>query len=681
MKNLVRALKMAFRYRWSFVISMLASIGVAAMWGANIGAVAPFIKIVFENQTLPEWSASRITTTEKSIQEIDDRLSVIGPQTAFLEKKSDPESISKRNSLLSEKQSLDNRKDNLQAQLDFDNWMAPWIQDYAPSTTFNTLVLLITFMVIGTLLRGVFLITQMVLVARLGQRTVLDLQNQFFEKTLNMEMGEIVKNGTGDMVNRIRGETGAIGQAITTLLGKTVREPLKMVVCLLGAAYFSWRLLAISMLAAPLAAIGIYFLARSIKQLNKKAVEESARLLNRLFQSLTYIKVVKSFNMEASELQRFQVIAQDVYKKSMKTAFLGSLARVNNELLGVSMVGIGVLAGGYLVLTGKTTLLGITMVDQPMAVSTMLGFFAFLVATADPLRKLGDVFAMIQGGVVAADRVFPLLDKQIKISPPVNPSKLPRKPPTISFKDIEFAYEPGNPILKKLNLEFPSGKSVAIVGANGCGKSTLVNLLPRFFDPDSGQVLFDGVDIKDFRPSCVREAVGLVTQQSMLFDDSIAANIAYGRPDAKSEEIIQAAKKAKAHAFIEELEDGYETSVGEHGGKLSGGQRQRLELARVILKDPSVLILDEATSQIDPRSERLIHDSLAEFIEGRTVVMITHRLSTLELADLIVVMDDGKVIDFGTHSQLKSRCQVFQTMLKTHQDLASEDNSAGNKAA
>lgn len=682
MYNLMRALRMAMRYKWSLIFSFIGSLGVAIMWGANIGTVAPFIKVIFENKSLNDWVDGRIAEDLTEIQQVETQLAAL--QAGTLPTGLTADKVPGQIGVLQDQLAAANQS------LSLTQWVQPFVRDYFPDTAFETLVVLIGIVIAGTFIRGAFLVMNMYLVARLGKRTVLDMQNQFFEQTLHLELSEIGKNGTGDLVSRIRGETGAIGMAITTLLGKTIREPLKMFACLACAAAINPRLLVFSMIVSPIAGVVMLVMARSMKRLNRRAVEESARLLNRLFQSITYIKAVKSFNMETHELRRFKAIAQDVYRKSMRISMLSSLSRLNNELLGVSIICIGILAGGYLVLGQKTEIFGIKMCDRPMSVGTMMTFFAFLVATADPLRKMGDVYSMIQGGMVAADRVFPLLDKQSAIVSPANPVGVPKAAPVIEFKDIRFSYLEGIPVLHGLNARIPAGKSVAIVGANGCGKSTLVNFLPRFFDPDSGSIELNGVDIRKFNLQELRSQVGVVTQQSMLFDDTIANNIAYGSEGATREEIINAARKAHAHEFIESnLELGYESTVGEHGGKLSGGQRQRIELARVILKNPSVLILDEATSQIDPTSESLIHQALQDFIGDRTVILITHRMTTLELADYVMVMDKGQVLDFGTHEELYQRCEAYRTMRElgmdalnsTMEDADDEDSCEGQKAA
>jgi ATP-binding cassette subfamily B protein/subfamily B ATP-binding cassette protein MsbA len=258
-----------------------------------------------------------------------------------------------------------------------------------------------------------------------------------------------------------------------------------------------------------------------------------------------------------------------------------------------------------------------------------------------------------------------LIDQQPAIQSPAQPQEFPAGKIAIDIKDLRFSYDPDRPILRGLSFQVPAGTSLAIIGPNGCGKSTLINLLPRFFDPESGSIEFNGTDIRQFNVKQLRRHVGYVTQLTMLFSDTVENNIRYGQPNASRLEVVAAAKKSYADSFINELEGGYDADIGEHGGKLSGGQRQRLTLARAILKNPPLLLLDEATSQIDPQSEILIHQALAEFMKGRTSIIITHRLSTLDLVDRIMVMDQGQIVDIGTHAELMKRCETYRKLRET----------------
>lgn len=656
MKNLNRALRMALHYRWSLIGSFIFSAMVAVLWSANLGSVYPFIEVVFNGKTILDWADEQ----EDSVrQEIKDTETLIANTKSELLVANGQQQTALQRELQLATSELATKQLRLEWMLKY----RPWINKWAPQDPFMTMVYLVVLLFIGTLVRGLFLMGNMVLVARVGQRTILDIQNQVFDNVLNMEVCELegVK-GTGDLISRIRGETSAIGIAIITLFGKTVREPMKMSACLLGAAWVNWRLLLFSMIVCPVAGFVMVQLARLTKKANKRAIEESARLLNRLYQALMYLRVVKAFTMEDSERTRFKVVSRDVYKKSMLIAVFGALSRMNNELLGVCMVSLSVLAGGYLVLNHQEHLFGIRMCSAPMTVSSIFMFFAFLIGISDPLRKMADVYNMIQSGAVSADRVFPLLDRIPAIRDPQSPIPIPAGSLSVKFENVDFAYDAEKPVLRGVSFEVPAGSSIAIIGHNGCGKSTAINLLPRFFDVADGSIKVGGIDIREVEIRQLREKIGYVTQSTMLFNDSIAENISYGSPQAQRFDVIAAARKAHADGFIDDLENGYDSEIGEHGGKLSGGQRQRLSLARAILKNAEILLLDEATSQIDPESEVLIHRTLAEFIKNRTTIIVTHRLSTLELVDRILVMKDGRVVDCGTHEQLLDRCIDYRRL-------------------
>jgi ATP-binding cassette subfamily B protein/subfamily B ATP-binding cassette protein MsbA len=308
-------------------------------------------------------------------------------------------------------------------------------------------------------------------------------------------------------------------------------------------------------------------------------------------------------------------------------------------------------------------LLGIPLTPRPLDLSSLLLFYGFLFGMADPVRKFSDIFSRLQCGVAASDRIFARLDREPVIRSPKTPLPCPRHQRELAFEGVSFEYQPGTRVLNNVTLRIPFGETTAIVGPNGCGKSTLANLIPRFADPVEGRIRLDGVPLTDLRLRELRGQIGLVTQEPLLFDDTVFNNIRYGRHRASRDEVIEAAKRAHAHKFIEsELTDGYETVVGTLGGRLSGGQRQRIALARAILRDPAILILDEATSQVDLESEQAIQEVLEEFTRGRTTVIITHRMAILSLAHRIVAMQAGQIVDVGTHQEMLNRCALYRRL-------------------
>ena len=658
---------MTLKYRFSLLASFVCSLMVALLWSANLGAVYPFVEVVLTGHSLHDWVEQEADKSEKLIA---DREQTIADLELRLEQvpAGDPAIADLKRQVSSAEYDVEIQHARSKGR----EALVPWIKKYAPETPFATLAWLMGLMFFGTVARGLFLMGSMVSVARVSQRTMLDLQNDVFGNVLDMEAAELGVKGTGDLVGRIRSETGAISKAILVLYGKSVREPLKLFGCLAGAAWVNWRLLLFSLLICPVAGYLMVTLAKVTKRANKKAMEESAKLLNRLFQSVTYMRVVRAFTSEDDERERFKEVADTVYQKSMRISVFDALSRINNELVGVSMITLSVLAGGYLVLNETLFMqvfgLDIRMCDAPMSFGRLMLFFGFLIGVADPLRKLANVYNQVQGGAVAADRVFPLIDQVPAVQDPASAVAFPSGALEIEFDDVRFEYAAGNPILNGVSAKLEAGSSMAIIGHNGCGKSTLVNMIPRFFDArptengPAGAVKIGGHDVRDYRVKELRQSIGYVTQQTMLFSDTVRNNIAYGSEGATDEQVIAAAKQAHAHDFIAAMDDGYDTEIGDRAGRLSGGQRQRISLARAILKDPEILILDEATSQIDPESDYLIHQTLADFIKGRTTVVITHRMSTLDLVDQIMIMKDGKVLDCGTHELLLRRCPEYQKM-------------------
>jgi ATP-binding cassette subfamily B protein/subfamily B ATP-binding cassette protein MsbA len=522
---------------------------------------------------------------------------------------------------------------------------------------------------LATIVKNFFLMVNMVLVARLSQLGTFELRKLFFASTLQMDVANFTNEGTSDLMSRFTHDMQNVAYGLNALFGKLVREPLKLLACLIGAALVCWQLLVLSLVVAPLAGLLIRWLAGILKRANRKAMEEMAQLYNVLGETFQGIKIVKAFTMERQERQRFHAISKKYFEKSMKIGWYDSWTRPITEILGILIICLAMLAGAYLVLRGEMGLWGIPMTSEPLTWPTLLIFYGLLVGTADPARKLSDVFSQLQAGVAAADRIYALLDREPQVRDPEQPRPLPRHSRDLTFEGVDFAYQPDHPVLHDISLRVRFGETIAIVGPSGCGKSTLANLICRFADPTAGTIRLDGIPLPEVRLRDLRGQIGLVTQDPLLFDDTVMNNIRFGSPGASDAQVIEAAKQAHAHRFIEdELPGGYATVVGPMGGQLSGGQRQRVALARAILRDPSLLILDEATSQVDLESERLIQTVMEQFIRGRTAVIITHRLGALVLADRIVVMQDGRILDVGTHAELIARCDLYRRLYQIQFD-------------
>ena len=655
MKNFARAVRLALRRRLTVVGIVLSSITVALLWGANIGTVYPFMEVVFQQDSIHQFLDEELDRVEEAQPSFR--------QTRVAYERQRDGASGFRHGYYAYRAGLFRVGERINSQ--FVSW-GRWLLPYLPDKPFSSLVMVVVFLLTATVLKCLAHCANIVLVARLSQLNSLDLSNQFYRHMLNMELSTFGRGRTSELMSRFTTDIGAVTNGVSVLFGNTLREPLKMLVCLICAALISWQLLVLSLVVAPLAILLMYKLARSVKRANRRALEEMAQVYNRLSESFTGIKAVQAYTMERVERSRFLQTSRQLYHKSMRIAFYSAMIRMNNELLGVCVIALAMLSGGYLVLNGETHLLGMRMSDEPLSVPAMMLFFGFLVGVSDPARKLSDVFHQLQRGAAAADRIYPLLDQEPTIVDPSHPKKVPTAACEIVFDNVTFAYEPEQIVLHNINLKIAAGEKLAIVGPNGCGKSTLTNLIPRFYDPIQGEVRLNYNNVRDFRLRELRKSISIVNQQTLLFDDTIANNIRYGSPHASDEQVMEAAKKAQAHRFItENLDRGYESMVGERGDRLSGGQRQRIALARAILRDPSILILDEATSQVDQESEQLIHRALESFMVGRTSLLVTHRSSTLSLVDRILVMDEGRIVDHGSHDELLVRCPLYQRLYQT----------------
>ena len=653
MNNFGRALRLALRYPSTLAASVACAVAVALFWGGNISAVYPLVEVTTKGRSLHEWahagiqdSADRADKLRQHLGRVDRKLAAAGnPQNALTKEK---------NHLLS--QLHDQERDHARYQ-----WLLRYVIDpFLPDDPFLTLTLVVGLLLAGTVIKSLFFVFHQILVARLSQHVTFHLRKQFYRRTLRLDMATFSNEGTSELMSRFTYDMESLSYGMNDFFGKLVREPLKMVTCLVGAACVCWQLLLLSLVLAPLSALMIRGLAKSLKRANRKAMEEMSQIYNILEETFQGIKVVKAFTMERSERWRFHQVGKKYLHKAMRIARYDSLTRPVTEVMGITTVCVALLAGAYLVLKEQTHLFGIPMCRQPLSFEAIMLFYGLLAGVSDPARKLSEVFSRIQRASAASDRIYQLLDREPQIVDPPHPKPLARHRRELAFENVGFHYQPSQPVLIGVDLRIAFGETIAIVGPNGCGKSTLANLIPRFFDPVAGRVRLDGVDLREARLQELRGQIGLVTQETLLFDDTVFNNIRYGCPWATRDEVLRAAQRAHAHRFIEErLENGYQTYVGQRGSLLSGGQRQRIALARAILRDPPLLILDEATSQVDLESEQVIQQVLEQFTRNRTTVLITHRMGTLALADRIVVMEAGRIIDVGSHDELLRRCSLY----------------------
>ncbi len=660
--NFIKVIRMALRYRFTLICSIVCALVVAAFWGGNISVVYPIVEVTFQSESPQKWIDRQIAETEKTVAEKT-------AEIAALEKDlpgAAPDLQRQINHRIDLARSRLEAEEKAQSQYVL---LKPYIDKYLPENPFKFMALVIGLFLLGTFLKDLFLIVNSILVARMAQSATFDLRKLFYRRTLRLDLATFNDEGTSDLLSRFTNDMNQVSAGLETLFGKSIVEPLKMAACLIGAAWISWKLLLLSMLIMPLAGYAVRWLAKSLKRANRKAMEEMAAIYTTLEETFRNIKIVKAFTNERQERHRYHKNSKNYFKKAMKIARYDALVHPITEVLGIVAFCIVMLAGAWLVFTHSTHLLGIRMSDRPISTGYILLFYSLMAGIADPLRKLSDVFNRLQAASAACDRIFARLEREPAIHDPQCPVPIARHHINLEFKGVDFAYCPGKNVLENVNLNIGFGETIAIVGPNGCGKTTLAHLIPRFADPTAGEIRLDGVRLTDMRIKDLRKQIGLVTQETALFDDTIFSNIRYGMTDATREQVIEAAKQAHAHRFIEtELPQGYETLAGTLGNRLSGGQRQRIALARAILRDPPILILDEATSQIDLESEQAIQKVLEKFVVGRTVIIITHRLAILSLADRIVVMQDGRIEDIGKHEELLAKSALYRRLYQIHFD-------------
>ena len=535
------------------------------------------------------------------------------------------------------------------------NLYLPWIiKDMIDDVLMSKDMLMLNLIAAGILVvmftRGVFYYGQSYLVSYVGQRVIIDVRSVLFRMFQKMPLSYYDRQQTGTVMSYITNDVSAMQSAIVDNLIELVTESSILIGSLAMMIYLDWKLSLLTLMTIPLVGFAMKIFGRKLKRSSTVIQERAAEITSLLQESISAIRVVKSFVRETYEIKRFEEQNWKNFQAAMKNVKLTSLLTPTVEFLAAIAVTFIVWFGGY------------EVVNEVITAGELVAFLTYAVNLANPVKRLSRVYAAIQKAMAAADRVFEVMDLDEKITDVPGAKPLPPIKGEVEFKDITFSYKEGQPALQHISLKAEPGQMIALVGPSGSGKSTIANLIPRFYDVDSGTISIDGHDIRQVTADSLREQIGLVPQETMLFSTTVMENIRYGRLDATDEEVVEAARAANAEEFIKDLPEGYDTKLGERGLNLSGGQRQRLAIARAILKNPRVLILDEATSALDTESEKIVQDALDKLMVGRTSFVIAHRLSTIFNADQIFVVENGHLREHGTHEELLAAGGLYSNL-------------------
>ena len=478
-----------------------------------------------------------------------------------------------------------------------------------------------------------------------------DLREKMFSKIIDLPVSYYSEKRKGDIMARMLGDVNEVKNSFFVVLELIIKEPLTIVFAIIAMLKISFELTMFVFIFIPVSGIVISKIGKSLRAKSKKAQEENGYLISTVEETLTGLKVIKSYNSEGyfkslfnNSISRLMRLDNNIGKKN-------NLATPLSEFMGIIVISILLWYGGNLVL-----------VDKSLNGALFIVYLGLAYNILTPAKAISKASFMVKNGLAAAERVFEVLEVENTITNAPNAVKKVTFDDKIVIQNINFRYEDEN-VLKEFSLEIPKGKTVALVGQSGSGKSTIANLLTRFYDVTEGNISIDGTDLKDIELKSLRDLMGLVTQDSILFNDTIKANISLGKPEATDEEVIAALKVANAYEFVKDLTDGIETNIGDSGNKLSGGQKQRLSIARAVLKNPPIMILDEATSALDTESERLVQQALENMMQNRTSIVIAHRLSTIQKADVIVVMKKGKIVEQGTHEALLAQNGTYSKLV------------------
>lgn len=535
------------------------------------------------------------------------------------------------------------------------NVMLSWVYTMFFGTEFQSvkfLAMLGGVTIMMNLLSNLFRYASAMTVESLRINTVRRMRNEMFAKVMSMNVGFFSEQRKGDIMSKITQDVMVVQYCITNTLQVAFRDPFLIIGYLVLMIGISWQLSLFAVIFLPIVGVIIGSIVKRLRHPAKRGQERMADLVSVLDESLSGMKIVKGYNAAQFIVNKFKAINADMARLLLSMARKQQLASPMSEFLGITAVAVILVFGGTLVTKGLVT---------------GAGFIAFIAAFSQitrPLRSFIDQFANINQGVAAGERIFQLIDTPSEVTDKAEARDFEGLKEAIELRDVCFSYDGQREVIKDVTMRIGKGQTIALVGASGGGKSTLSELIPRFYDTAKGDILFDGVSVRDLAQESLRAKMSIVSQETVLFNDSIEGNILMGRPDATHDEVVAACKVANAHDFIMASAEGYDTNIGDRGTKLSGGQRQRLSIARAVLKNPEILILDEATSALDTESEKLVQEALTNLLKGRTSIVIAHRLSTIYNADRIYVIDQGRIAEEGTHSELLAKNGIYARLIE-----------------
>ena len=516
----------------------------------------------------------------------------------------------------------------------------------------NVLLMLAVVTIFVSLLSNLFRYLGSWTVENMRTRTLQRMRNEMFSKVVDMHVGFFSDQRKGDIISKITSDVGVVQFCITNTLQVAFREPFLIIGYTVMMVAISWELALFSVLFLPVVALIIGSIVKRLRHPARTSQQRMGELVSTLDESLSGIKVIKSYNATGYVKQKFYDLSEDLARLTLSMARRQQLASPMSEFLGISAVGVILVFGGSLVF------------KDALSPEGFIAFIAMFSQITRPVRTFIDQFSNINQGIAAGERIFSIIDAQSEIQDKPGAIELDGLKDKIEFRDIHFSYDGSREVIEGISFEIKRGETVALVGPSGGGKSTLSELIPRFYDVKAGDILIDGVSVRDYTQDSLRAHMSVVAQDTVLFNDTIEGNIAMGKAGATHDEIVEAARIANADCFIQEAPEGYQTNIGDRGVKLSGGQRQRLSIARAVLKNPEILILDEATSALDTESEKLVQDALNKLLVGRTSVVIAHRLSTIHNADKIIVVDHGRVAEQGTHTELLAKGGIYAKLIE-----------------